>query len=95
MAGTRVSPFDREFWMSLSETQPSSRFKWYQTAIMALGALNYPEEIPNVYNLLLEKYILKESQFQETQKIREGLTKLCGIMGAAKVYLIFVCLTQD
>lgn len=55
------------------------------TAVVALGALNYPEEIPKLYRLLLDAYIPEAEQKSETGKIREALTKLCGIMGAAKV----------
>ncbi|KAH8697926.1 hypothetical protein BGW36DRAFT_359696 [Talaromyces proteolyticus] len=84
MKGQDSSPFDHEFYNSLAQLQPSSQFKWYQTAIVALGALNYPEEIPKLYSLLLDRYIPKGSRLNETRKIREGLTKLCGIMGAAK-----------
>jgi hypothetical protein len=53
--------------------------------MVALGAMNYPEEIPNLYTRLLASYIPKEEQFSETRKIREAFTKLCGIQGAAKV----------
>ncbi|OJJ06483.1 hypothetical protein ASPVEDRAFT_875524 [Aspergillus versicolor CBS 583.65] len=84
MAQVHSSPFDEEFYSLLAELQPSSSFKWYQTAIVALGALNYPEEIPKLYKILLDAYIPKEIWLEETRKIREGLTKACGIMGAAK-----------
>lgn len=90
MAQTHCSPFDEEFYSVLADLQPSSTFKWYQTAIVALGALNYPEEIPRLYELLLNAYIPKEDHLKETRKIREGLTKACGIMGAAKVFSPFI-----
>lgn len=90
MAQAHCSPFDEEFYSVLAELQPSSTFKWYQTAIVALGALNYPEEIPRLYTILLNGDIPKENQLEETRKIREGLTKACGIMGAAKVFSSFI-----
>jgi hypothetical protein len=81
-----VSQFNAEFYRSLADVGKSStQFKWYLTAIVALGALNYPEEIPNLYKHLLEVYIPEPDRFEETKKIREGLTKVSGIMGAAKV----------
>lgn len=78
--------FDVDFYHSLAATGKSAaRVKWYRTAIVALGALNYPEEIPKLYQLLLTSYIPEADQQLETGKIRESLTKVCGIMGAAKV----------
>lgn len=78
--------FDVNFYHSLAAANKSaSRFKWYTTAIVTLGALNYPEEIPKLYQLLLTTYISEADQKLETSKIRESLTKVCGIMGAAKV----------
>lgn len=78
--------FDVNFYHSLAATGESAiRFKWYRTAIVALGALNFPEEIPKLYKLLLDTYIPEADQKLETSKLRESLTKVCGIMGAAKV----------
>lgn len=77
---------DVNFYHSLAATAKSApRFKWYMTAVVALGALNYPEEVPKLYRLLLDAYIPKAEHKSETTKIREALTKVCGIMGAAKV----------
>lgn len=77
---------DNEFIESLAELgKPYPNFKWYLGAVVALGALNYPEEIPTLYGRLLELYIPPADQFNETRKIKEALTKVCGIQGAAKV----------
>jgi hypothetical protein len=82
---------DREFLRHLAEIldqasgQQTPRLKWYLTTIIAFGGMNYPELIPELYDILLKEYIPQEEQMQETRKIREGLTKLCGIWGAAKV----------
>ncbi|KAK5192631.1 hypothetical protein LTR99_009615 [Exophiala xenobiotica] len=81
---------DREFLRHLAEIhdqasgQQPPRLKWYLTTIIAFGGMNYPELIPEFYEILLKEYIPQEEQMQETRKIREGLTKLCGIWGAAK-----------
>jgi hypothetical protein len=85
--GTMSPPhFEAEFYQSIADLGKSSpQFKWYMTAIVALGALNSAEEIPYLYELLLNVYIPKADHFEETKKIREGLTKVSGIMGAAKV----------
>jgi hypothetical protein len=78
---------DHEFIASLAETGEAagSKYPWYRGAIVALGALNYPEEIPGLYLHLLEEWIPESEQKTETRKILEGLTKASGIVGAAKV----------
>jgi hypothetical protein len=77
---------DNDFVDSLAKIgEPYPRFRWYLTAIVCLAALNYPEEIPTVYERLLQVYIPEDAQLQETRIVREALTKVCGIMGAAKV----------
>ncbi|KAI0131933.1 hypothetical protein BJ170DRAFT_611810 [Xylariales sp. AK1849] len=80
-----MSRLDREFVQSLADLQkPGFRVKWYLGAIVVLGAINYSEEIPNLYRLLLEKYIEEKDHYEETRKIKEATTKVCGIHGAAK-----------
>lgn len=81
-----MAVLDDQFLKELASlAAPYPRYKWYLSAMVALGAMNYPEEIPNLYTRLLASYIPKEEQFSETRKIREAFTKLCGIQGAAKV----------
>lgn len=81
-----MSTLDQEFYQQLAKlAEPYPRFKWYITTIVALSALNYPEEIGPLYTQLLEKYIAPENQFEETRKIKEALVKACGLHGAAKV----------
>ncbi len=60
-------------------------FKWYITAIVAVAGMNYSELIPELYKTLLAEYIPEDKHFSETRKLREALTKTCGIWGAAKV----------
>ncbi|KAF2102368.1 hypothetical protein NA57DRAFT_71367 [Rhizodiscina lignyota] len=62
----------------------SSRLKWYLTVTVALGGMHYPELIPDLYKSLLTDFILESEHKAETRKLREGLTKACGIWGAAK-----------
>ncbi len=82
---------DREFLRHLETIHhPESgreapRLKWYITAVLALGGMNYAEIIPELYKVLLAEYIPKEHDANETRKIREALTRVCGIWGAAKV----------
>jgi hypothetical protein len=64
----------------------SAEFSWYTTAIVALAGFNHPEEIPYVYRLLLKKYASEPEAKVQTIKIKEALTKACGIWGAAKVW---------
>jgi hypothetical protein len=64
---------------------PHPKYKWYLSTLVALGAMNYPEEIPSLYERLLASYIPEDEQLSETRKFREAFTKLCGIQGAAKV----------
>ena len=65
--------------------EPYPPFIWYITTIVALSALNYPEEIGPLYTQLLEKYIAPENQFEETRKIKKALIKACGLHGTARV----------
>lgn len=77
---------NHEFIQQLADlAEPHPRFKWYMTAIVALAALNYPEEIGPLYTQLLERYIAPEDQFEQTRKIKEALVKAAGLHGAAKV----------
>lgn len=68
-----------------TKLRSDSKLKWYITAIIALAGMNYAELIPDLYTTLLSDFIPVPNQFAETRKIREGLTKCCGIWGAAKV----------
>lgn len=86
------NPFDPILYQTLVGIGKSApRLKWYLTAIVALGALNYPEEIPKLYALLLSDQIPKPERKSETSKMREALTKVCGIQGAAKVSCHVLC----
>ncbi|KAJ0415091.1 hypothetical protein BJY00DRAFT_305141 [Aspergillus carlsbadensis] len=76
---------DNDFIQHLADTGSAHpRFKWYITAIVALAALNYPEEIGPLYTRLLEKYIAPDDHVVQTRKIKEALVKAAGLHGAAK-----------
>ncbi len=85
-----ASPLDGNFLRELASAHDGSsakdhEFKWYITAIVAVAGMNYSELIPELYKTLLAEYIPEDKHFSETRKLREALTKTCGIWGAAKV----------
>lgn len=64
------------------------KLRWYSVLIVTLSAMNYPDEIPNVWAHLSKHYLpllSPEEQLIAARKIREALTKSVGIVGAAKV----------
>lgn len=77
-----------EFIQSLAKlgAGASPDFRWYISAIVFLGALNYPEHIPALYQQLLEKHVPEDAQFEASKALREAFTKASGIMGAARVW---------
>ena len=64
---------------------PSDTNVRYITAIVALSALNYPEETGPLYTRLLAEYIAPEDHVEQTRKIKEAVVKAAGLHGAAKV----------
>ncbi|QKX55724.1 uncharacterized protein TRUGW13939_02821 [Talaromyces rugulosus] len=80
-----MSTLDHDFIQQLAALgTPYPRLKWYIGAIVALSALNYPEEIGPLYTCLLDKYIAPDDHYEQTRKIKEALVKACGLHGAAK-----------
>jgi len=70
-------------------TELQEKLRWYTTLIVTLSAMNYPDEIPNVWSHLSSHYLplIPENQRLLTaRKVREALTKSVGIVGAAKVF---------
>jgi hypothetical protein len=81
-----MPPLDNDFIQHLAERGSAHpRFKWYITAIVALAALNHPEEIGPLYTRLLDTYIAPEDHVEQTRKTKEALVKAAGLHGAAKV----------
>lgn len=65
-----------------------AKLRWYTVLIVTLSAMNYPDEVPNVWAHFTEDYlplIPQEERLIAARKIREALTKSVGIVGAAKV----------
>ena len=65
-----------------------AKVRWYYCVIVNLGAMNYPEVIPQVWEHLWQHVcepLEHDERFKVAQKVREALIKACGIMGPAKV----------
>jgi hypothetical protein len=90
-----MSTLDHDFIQQLAALgSPYPRLKWYIGAIVALSALNYPEEIGPLYICLLNKYIAPDDHYEQTRKIKEALVKACGLHGAAKVFLFLLSVSN-
>lgn len=65
-----------------------AKVRWYYCVIVNLGAMNYPEIIPQVWDHCW-RHVCEplgfDERFRIAQKMREALIKACGIMGPAKV----------
>lgn len=71
--------------LRLGDTE--KRTRWYMCLIITLSSLNYPEVIPQVYehfSITLLAELPAEERFGVVQKVREGLIKSTGIVGAAR-----------
>lgn len=86
MAASRLE--DDFFEQVESIESQSIKIRWYYCVIVNLGAMNYPEVIPQVWGHLW-KHVCEpldhSERFRIAQKVREALIKACGIMGPAKV----------
>lgn len=81
-----MTALSEEFVSSLARTGADiPGFRWYLSAIVFLGAVNYPEHIPSLYQQLLQHHIPEEEHFEATKALREAFTKASAIMGAARV----------
>lgn len=64
------------------------RIRWYSCVIVTLSSLNYPDVIPQVYRHLkvaiLDTLGDDESKRKALNRIREGLIKSTGIVGAGR-----------
>jgi hypothetical protein len=78
-----------DFFKQVEDIQSQdAKVRWYYCVIVNLGAMNYPEVIPQVWEHCW-KYVCEplghDERFKIAQKVREALIKACGIMGPAKV----------
>ena len=86
MADTRLE--DDFFKQVENITTQKAKIRWYYCVIVNLGALNYPEVIPQVWDHCWTHVCEPldfDGRFGVAQKMREALIKACGIMGPAKV----------
>lgn len=76
------------FWEPvLALPSTSDRIRWYMCVLVTLSSLNYSDIVPQVYNHLDEHLLSTmspEDRFSVSQKLREGLIKSTGIVGAAR-----------
>lgn len=66
---------------------PPTRLRWYICVVVTLSSLNYPDVIPQVYAHLdsdLLSTLSPGDRFSAVRKLREGLIKSTGIVGAAR-----------
>jgi len=68
------------------------KFRWYMVLIVTLSSMNFPDEVPNVFQHFLSHYLpllQPDERLLGARKIREALTKSVGIVGAAKACVDF------
>lgn len=86
----------------LSLPSTSDRLQWYMCVLITLSSLNFPDVIPQVY-AHLDTHVLSplspEDRFAAVRKIREGLIKSTGIVGAGRtgnaIRSLAGCLPED
>ena len=64
------------------------KFRRYMVLIVTLSSMNFPDEVPNVFQHFLSHYLpllQPDERLLGARRIREALTKSVGIVGAAKV----------
>jgi hypothetical protein len=66
----------------------NDRLRWYMCVMITLSSVNYPDVIPQVYSHL-DSHVLSKLDSDEARKaainrVREGLIKSTGIVGAAR-----------
>ncbi|KAI9150715.1 Peroxisomal protein 2 [Paramyrothecium foliicola] len=66
----------------------NDRLRWYMCVMITLSSVNYPDVIPQVYKHLdthvLSKLQTDHSRARAISRIREGIIKSTGIVGAAR-----------
>ncbi|KAF2028222.1 hypothetical protein EK21DRAFT_114133 [Setomelanomma holmii] len=75
------------FFQSVSALNDTNdRLRWYMSVHITLSSANYPDVIPGVYNhldtRLLSRLDSQDARKSEINRIREGLIKSTGIVGA-------------
>ncbi|OJJ54517.1 hypothetical protein ASPSYDRAFT_159698 [Aspergillus sydowii CBS 593.65] len=75
------------FFSPAASLPPPTRLRWYICVVVTLSSLNYPDVIPQVYAHFdsdLLSIHSPEDRFSAVRKLREGLIKSTGIVGAAR-----------
>ncbi|KIA75793.1 hypothetical protein HK57_00407 [Aspergillus ustus] len=75
------------FFDPVLSLSPQEGLRWYTCVVVSLSSLNYPDVIPQVYEHLdthLLSTLSHDDQFNAARKLREGLIKSTGIVGAAR-----------
>lgn len=87
---TAETPTLPEFFFgpSLGIKDLNTRIRWYMCVTITLSALNYPDIIPQVYDHFSEHVLASEPSDEARRdaltRLREGLIKSTGIVGAAR-----------
>ncbi|KAJ5604592.1 hypothetical protein N7510_009746 [Penicillium lagena] len=88
MSAADTPTLPASFWESvLALPSTSDRLRWYMCVLVTLSSLNYSDVVPQVYNHLDEHLLSTmspEDRFAAAQRLREGLIKSTGIVGAAR-----------
>lgn len=73
---------------ALDQQEVNDRLRWYMCVMITLSSVNYPDVIPQVYKHLDENVLSKLASDEERKlainRVREGLIKSTGIVGAAR-----------
>ena len=87
---------------ALAFDDTSKRIRWYMSVIVNLASLNYPDVIPQVWEHFSSNVLQnlpQNERFAAVQKIREGLIKSAGIIGAARsgnaIRRLSLCIPED
>lgn len=89
-ASTMAAPrLGDDFFEQVEKTNSLAvKVRWYYCVLVNLGALNYPDVIPQVWDHCWQHVcepLDHDERFKVAQKLREAFIKACGIMGPAKV----------
>ncbi|KAL5340962.1 hypothetical protein BJX70DRAFT_396343 [Aspergillus crustosus] len=90
------------FFDSASSLPPPARLRWYICVVVNLSSLNYPDVIPQVYTHLDTHFLSTlspDERLTAVNKLREGLIKSTGIVGAARtgnaMRVLSGCIPED
>lgn len=90
------------FEPALGLDDTAARVRWYMCAIVASSSFNYPDIVPQIYKHF-DSHVLSTLQpaerYDAVLKVREGLIKSTGIVGAARtgnaMRTLSVCIPEE